>query len=146
MSQSKKDGKRKVGESIETPPATRQRTDSGGAVVKVLVSVSEVSDPRLVIHTHSLFGSMIPFKKDAPFSSSSSASLLNNPIYNLKLACSFVPVPDRQFIMKKNMATNLSELINLSMTVNIVMICSLMFGKNPFEGQHYISICCMFSR
>ena len=80
VSQSKKDGKRKVGEPIETPPTTRQRTDSGGAVAMVLVSVSEISNTRLMIHTHPLFGLMIPFKKYTPFSSSSSASLLKNPM------------------------------------------------------------------
>ena len=86
----------------------------------VSVSVAEVTDSRLVIHLHSLFGDMIPYKKDALFSSGSSATLLNNPPYWLKLARSIVPVPDRQFILKTNMGTNLSDLIGLSMKVIIV--------------------------
>ena len=97
-----------MGESVETFPTTQQLTDSGGAVATVPISMSEVSDARLVIHSYPLFGSMIPFKKDTPFLSSSNASLLSNPIYNLKLARSIVLVLDRQFIMKRNMATNLS--------------------------------------
>ena len=89
----------------------------------VSIFMNEVSDARLVIHTHSLFGPMIAFKKDAPFPSCSSASLLNNPMYNLKLAHSVNPLSNRQFIMKRNMGTNLSDLIDLSMKVNIVMVC-----------------------
>ena len=108
--------------------------------------MSEVLDMRLLIHPHPFFGLNISFKKDAPFPSSSSASFLNNLMYNLKLARSIVPVPDRQFIMKRNMATNLSDFIDLSMKVNIVMVCSLMFRTNPFEGQHRNSICFLFSR
>ena len=100
----------------------------------VLVSVNEVSDARLVIHPHPLFGPMILFKRDAPFSSGSSTSFLNNPMYNLKLARSVVPVSDRQFIMRRNMGTNLSDLIDLSLKVNIMMVC-FFFGRNPFEGQ-----------
>ena len=112
----------------------------------VPISVSEVSDARLVIHTHPLFGLMISFKKDAPFSTSSNVSLLNNLMYNLKMAHSVIPVLDRQFIIKRNMATNLSNWIDLSIKVNIVMVCSLMFGRNPFIGQHCNSICFLFSR
>ena len=84
--QSKEDGKRNVVESVETPPAIRQRTDSGSAVAMVFVFVDEVTDARLVIHPHPLFGSMVLFNKDAPFSSKTSASLLSNPMYNLKLS------------------------------------------------------------
>ena len=61
----------------------------------VLVSVTEVTDSRLVIHPHPLFEEMVPFKKDAPFSSQGTATLLNSPLYALKLARSMVPVPDR---------------------------------------------------
>ena len=135
-----------MGEPVETPLAIWQRTNSGGVAAMVSIFVNEVSDARLVIHTHSLFGPMIAFKKDAPFPSCSSASLLNNPMYNLKLAHSVNPLSNRQFIMKRNMGTNLSDLIDLSMKVNIVMVCSLMFERNPFEGQHCNSICCLFSR
>ena len=95
----------------------------------VPVSVSEVSDSRLVIHPHPFFGPHIPFKRDIPFSSGSSASLLNNPMYNIKLAHSVIPVLDRQFIMKRSMSTNLSDLINLSLKVNIMMVYSLFWEK-----------------
>ena len=84
--QSKKDGKRKVGESVEPPPATQQRTKLGGAVAMLPVFVAEVSAERLVVHSHPLFGLMVPFNKNAPFPSKNSASLLGNPMYNLKLA------------------------------------------------------------
>ena len=86
----------------------------------VPVSVTEVTDLRLVIHPHLLFGEMVPYKKDVPFSSQWSASLLNNPVYALKLARSVVPVPDRQFVLKRNMAAVFSDLIDLSMKVIIV--------------------------
>ena len=84
-----------MGEPVETSPATWQHTDSEGAVAIVPVPMSEVSDARLVIHPYPFFGPNIPFKRDAPFSSGNSASLLNNPMYNIKLAHSVVPVPDR---------------------------------------------------
>ena len=93
--QSKKNGKRRVGEQAEASTATRQHTSSGGIVVMVPVFVTEVTDSRLVIHPHPLFGEMVPFKKDAPFSSQRTATLLNSPLYALKLARSVVPVPDR---------------------------------------------------
>ena len=115
--QSKQDGKRKVGEQAEALPATRQRTGPGGTIAMVSVSVTEVTDSRLVIHPHPLFGEMVPYKKDAMFPSKSSATLLNNPMYSLKLVRSVVPVPDRQFTLKRNMATNLIDLIDLSMKV-----------------------------
>ena len=86
----------------------------------VSVFVTEVTDSRLVIHPHSLFGEMVPYKKDAPFSTQGSASLLNNPLYALKLAHSVVPVPDRQFVLNRNMAAIFSDLIDLSMKVSIV--------------------------
>ena len=86
----------------------------------VPISVTEVTDSRLVIHLHLLFGEMVFYKKDAPFLSQGSATLLNNPLYFLKLACSVVPVPDRQFVLRRNMAANLSDLIDLSMKVIIM--------------------------
>ena len=66
-SQSKKDGKRKVGEQAEAPQATQQRTNPGGTAAMIPVSVSKVTSEKLVIHQHPLFGEMILFKKDAPF-------------------------------------------------------------------------------
>ena len=86
----------------------------------VLISMTEVTDSRLVIYPHPLFGEMVPFKKDAPFLSQGIASFLNNPLYALKLACSVVPVPDHQFVLKRNMAAVFSDLIDLSMKVIIV--------------------------
>ena len=97
-------------ESMETPSATRQYIGSGGAVAMVLVFVAEVIDSRLVIHPHSLFGDMIPYKKYASFPSGNSATLLNNPLYCLKLARLVVPVPDHQFILKRNMAPPTSQI------------------------------------
>ena len=49
---------------VENPPAIRKRIDSGGAVATVPVSVSEVSNSRLVIHPHPFFGLHILFKRD----------------------------------------------------------------------------------
>ena len=118
--QSKKDGKRKVGEQAEAPPPTRQCTGLGGTVAMVPVSVFEVTNSRLVIHPHPLFGDMVPFKKDALFSSQGTATLLNSPLYALKLTRSVVPVLDRQYILKRNMATVFSNMIDLSMKVIIV--------------------------
>ena len=83
----------------------------------VLISVTEITDSRLVIHPHPLFGEMVSYKKDTLFPSKSSATLLNNPMYSLKLARLVVPVPDRQFTLRRNMATNLTDLIDLSMKV-----------------------------
>ena len=86
----------------------------------VPVSVSEVTASRLVIHPHPLFGEMVPFKKNALFSSKGTATLLNSPLYALKLARSMVPVPDRQYVLRRNMATVFSDMIDLSMKVIIV--------------------------
>ena len=83
----------------------------------VPIFVTEVTGERLVVHPHPLFGEMVPYKKDAMFPSKSSATLLNNPMYSLKLARSVVPVPDHQFALRRNMATNLTDLIDLSMKV-----------------------------
>ena len=106
-----------------------QRTNLGGTAAMILVSVSKVTSEKLVIHQHPLFGEMILFKKDAPLSRQGTASLLNNPLYAFKLARSVVPVPDRQFMLKKNMASVFSDLIDLSMKV-IIVLCLLfsMFG------------------
>ena len=89
------------------------------------VFASEVSTERLVVHPRPLFEPMVPFNKNAFFPSKNSTSLLGNPKYNLKLARLVFPVPDRQYVMKNNMATNLSELIDLNLKVKIVVVCWL---------------------
>ena len=86
----------------------------------VLVTVIEVTGEKLVVHSHPLFGEMVPFKQDAPFPSQRTASLLNNSLYALKLARSVVPVPDRQYVLRRNMAIVFSDMIDLSMKVIIV--------------------------
>ena len=117
-----------MGEPADIPIATRQSTDSGSAVAMVPVTMEEVPDTRLVIHPYPLFGPHIPYKKDAPYPSTGTTTLLNNPLYNLKLARSVVPVLDRQYILKRNMSGNLSILIYLSMKVIIIVTCLLMLG------------------
>ena len=117
-----------MGEPADIPPATRQRTDSGSAVAMVPVTMEEVPDTRLVIHPHPLFGSHVPYKKEAPYPSTGTATLLNNPLYNLKLARSVVPVPDRQYVLKRTMSGNLSELIDLNMKVLVIVTYLLMLG------------------
>ena len=117
-----------MGEPADIPPATRQRTDSGSAVAIVLVTMEEVPDTRLLIHPHPLFGPHIPYKKEALYPSTGTATLLNNPLYNLKLVRSVVPVSDRQYVLKKTMSGNLSELIDLNMKVLIIVTCLLMLG------------------
>ena len=102
--QSKKDGKKRMGEQTEAPPAIRQRTSLSGTVAMIPVTVTKDTGEKLVVHSHPLFGEMVPFKKDAPFPSQGTASLLNNPLYALKLARSVVLVPDRQYILRRNMA------------------------------------------
>ena len=109
-----------MGEQTEAPPATRQRTSPSGSVAMVPVTVFEVTGEKLVVHSHPLFGEMVSFKKDAPFPSQGTASLLNNPLYALKLAHSVVPVPNRQYVLRRNMATVFSDMIDLSMKVIIV--------------------------
>ena len=127
--QSKKNGKKKVREQTEAPSATRQRPNPGGTAAMIPVSVSKVISEKLVIHQHPLFGEMILFKKDAPLPRQGIASLLNNPLYALKLARSVISVPDRQFMLKRNMANVFSDLIDLSMKIIIVLCLSfLMFG------------------
>ena len=113
-------------ETVEAPPTTRQRTKSKDVTTILSVSAVPTTDERLVIHPHPLFGTMIPFSKDARLPSKTNASLLSNLMYNLKFACSIIPVPDRQFIIRRNMAINLTELIDLNMKVNIIIVCSLM--------------------
>ena len=92
----------------------------GSAIL--LVSTTPTTDERLVIHPYLLFGIMIPFNKDAPLPSTTSATLLNNPLYNLKLTHSVVSVPDRQFVMRMNMANSQTELIDLNLKVNIIIV------------------------
>ena len=116
-------------EPIEAPPTTRQRTGLEGTIAILPISTAEVTSEKLMIHPHSLFVPMIPFNKDAPFLSKTSASLLSNPMYSLKLARSVVLVPDRQFVMKRNMATNLSEMIDLSLRVSFCNCLSLDAGS-----------------
>ena len=99
------------------------------------VSTVEVSTERLVIHSHPLFEPIVPFNKNAPFPSKNSASLLGNPMYNLKLARSVVPVPDRQYVMKNNMVFNLSELIDLNLKVRVVVVCLL--SLSCFKANFY---------
>ena len=95
----------------------------------LLVSTAEFTNERLVIHPYPLFGPMIPFNKDVAFLSKTNASLLINSRYNLKLARSVVPVSDSQFLMKKNMATNLFEMIDLSLRVRCCNCLSLDAGS-----------------
>ena len=124
--QSKKDGKKRVGEQTEAPPSTRQRTSPSGSVAMIPVTVSEVTGEKLVVHSYPLFGEMIPFKKDAAYPSQGSATLFNNPLYSLKLARSVVPVPDRQYILRRNVATVFSDMIDLSMKVILVFVTSML--------------------
>ena len=109
-----------MGEQVEAPPTTRQRTSPGGTVGMVPVSVTEVTSEKLVVYPHPLFGEMVPFKSDAPFPRQGTASLLNSPLYALKLARSVVPVSNRLYVLRRNMATIFSDMINLSMKVIIV--------------------------
>ena len=109
-----------MGEQVEAPPTIWQRTSSGGTVAMVPIFVTEVTGEKLVVHPHPLFGEMVPFKSDAPFLRQGTASLLNSPLYALKLARSVVSVPDRQYVLRRNMATVFSDMIDLSMKVIIV--------------------------
>ena len=84
------------------------------------VSVFEVIGEQLMVHPHPLFGEMVPFKKNALFPSKGTATLLNSPLYALKLTRSVVSVPDRQSVLRRNMATVFSDMIDLSMKVIIV--------------------------
>ena len=124
-----------MGEPADIPPATRQRTDFGSAVAKVPVTMEEVPDSRLVIHPHPLFGPHVPYKKEISYPSTGTATLLNNPLYNLKLARSVVPVLDRQYVLKRTMSGNLSELIDLNMKVLIIVTCLLILGFSYFLNR-----------
>ena len=124
-------------ESIEAPSATRQRTNSKSVVAMLHVSTVEVTDERLVIHPYPLFGPTILFNKEAHFLSKTGASLLSNPMCSLKLARSVIPVLDRQVVMKRNMATNLSEMIDLSLRVSVIVVYPLMLGYFDF----YLTLC-----
>ena len=68
---------------------------------------------------------MIPFNKDVSFLSGSSATMLNNYQYNLKLARSIVLVPDRQFVMRRGMVNSLNELIDLNLRVSVMIVYSI---------------------
>ena len=125
---SKRDGKKRMGEPADILPATRQRTDFGSAVAMVPVTMEKVLDTRLVIHPHPLFGPHVPYKKEVSYPSTGTATLLNNALYNLKLVRSVVHVPDRQYVLKRTMSGNLSELIDLNMKVLIIVTCLLMLG------------------
>ena len=115
-------------ESFEVAIATRPRIKSTEGMMALLVSTVPAIDERLVIHPHPLFRIMIPFNKGALVPSKTNASLLSNPMYNLKLTRSIILVPDRQFAMRRSMATNLTELIDLNMKVNITAVCSWMLN------------------
>ena len=121
--QSKRDRKMKVGESGEAPLATWARTKSARGSEIFPVSTAPITDEKLVIHKHLLYRTMVPFNKDASLLSNSSAMLLNSPLYNMKLACSFVPVFDWQFVMKTGMVNSLNKLIDLNLKVNIIIVC-----------------------
>ena len=94
----------------------------------VPVIMEEVPDTRLVVHPHPLFGPHIPYKKDTLYPSTDTATLLNNLLYSLKLARSVVSVLDRQYVLKRNMFGNLSELIDLNIKVLIIVTCVLILG------------------
>ena len=99
----------------------------------VPISVFEVTNSRFVINPHLLFGEMVPFKKDAPFPSQGTATLLNSPLYALKLARLVVSVPDRQYVLRRNMAAVFSDMIDLNMKVIIVYLTFvLMLGYLVF--------------
>ena len=101
-------------------------------MMKVLpVSVVPVPDDRLVIHRNPLYRIMIPFDKNASLLSQSSAIMLNNYQYNLKLAWSVVSVLDWQFMIRRGMVNNLNELIDLNMRVNVNFSPHLSFYANP---------------
>ena len=82
-------------ESVEAPLATRQLIESTEGSDILSVSIAPTTDERLVIYPHPLFEIMIPFNKDDALPSNTSATFLNNPIYNIKLVRSVVPIPDR---------------------------------------------------
>ena len=67
---------------------------------------------------------MIPFNKDVSLLSGSSATMLNNYQYNLKLARSIVLVLDQQFVMRRGMVNGLNELIDLNLRVNVMIVYS----------------------
>ena len=108
---------------MEAHLAIRQRTESTKGSTIFPVSTAPATDERLVIYPHPLFGTMISFNKDAPLPSTTSATLLNNPLYNLKLARSVVLVLDRQFVMRRNMVNSLNKLIDLTLKVVIIIVC-----------------------
>ena len=82
-------------ESKDALPSTRPHIESTEGIEALSIFVAPVPDDRLVIHRNPLYGMMIPFDKNASLLSQSSATMLNNYQYNLKLARSVVLIPDR---------------------------------------------------
>ena len=78
--QSKKDGKKRVGEQAEALPAIRQRTSPSGTVAMFPVSVTKVTGEKLVVHSHLLFGEMIPSRRMLPFQA-------KGPLHSLTIHC-----------------------------------------------------------
>ena len=99
--------------------ATRLRTESIEEIEALPISVALVLDDKLVIHRNHLFGIMVFFDKNASLLSQSSATMLNNYQYNLKLARSIILVLDRQFMIRRDMVNYLNELIDLNMRVSL---------------------------
>ena len=85
----------------------------------LLVSSAPILNKKLVIHKNSLYGTMVHFNKDVSLPSGSSAMMLNNYQYNLKLARSVVQIPDQQFVMKRRMVNGLNELLDLNLRVSV---------------------------
>ena len=67
--QSKRDGKRKVGESEEAPPTIQSRTKSTEEIEALLIFAAPDQDDRLNIHMNPFFKMMIPFDKNDNLSS-----------------------------------------------------------------------------
>ena len=95
--------------------------ESVGGVEILPISTAPVPNDKLVIHKSQLYGTMVPFNKDASLLSNSSAIMLNNYQYNLKLACSIVPVSDRQFVMRRGIVKDLNELLDLNLKVSVTI-------------------------
>ena len=75
--------------------STRSHTESVVETLTLSVSTTPALDLGFVIHKHPLFGTIIPFNLNASLLDQSSATMLNNFYYNLKLARSIVLVLDR---------------------------------------------------
>ena len=107
----------KVRESKKAPMPTQSHTELVVETPTILVSTTLTTNLGLVIHKHSLFGTMIPFNLIALLPDQSSATMLNNFYYNLKLARSIVPILDRQFVIRKGMVNNLNKLLDMNLKV-----------------------------